>query len=114
MSRDRNSHEAGSPLRMRDTFYSAVFGELLLQAKHDGPLMGANFWAWGGEGRPRRARARGEPLEGIHCWHPPDALLGDPPHEAAGWYSVYETDHSTHALLLNFSRQIDEIEPRTS
>ena len=48
-------------------------------------------------------RAPDEPLEGVQCWAPGDTLLGDPPHEAAGWYSVYDDDVSTHRIIANLS-----------
>ena len=51
---------------------------------------GMSFWAWGGEGRPRDAPA---------AWERGDAFVGDPPHEAQGWYSVYAEDASTLAVL---------------
>ena len=52
---------------------------------------------------PRRPRMPAEPLLGSHCWQVGDQLLGDPPHEAAGWYSVFDTDVSTHAAMANLS-----------
>ena len=46
-----------------------------------GPVAGDNFWAWGGQARPGAG------------W------VGDPPHETPGWYSVYDTDESTLAII---------------
>eukprot|EP00327_Prymnesium_parvum_P017419 CAMPEP_0113231402 /NCGR_PEP_ID=MMETSP0008_2-20120614/1401_1 /TAXON_ID=97485 /ORGANISM="Prymnesium parvum" /LENGTH=404 /DNA_ID=CAMNT_0000078055 /DNA_START=89 /DNA_END=1303 /DNA_ORIENTATION=- /assembly_acc=CAM_ASM_000153 len=109
-ARDDNLHEAGTPLRMRDQYYSVIFGEVVAHALKRSPLVGANFWAWAGEGRPRMPRTPGSRLEAIHCWQPNDPLIGDPPHEGAGWYSVYNTDTSTTAVLKNFSALIDAVD----
>ncbi|NDC78164.1 MAG: mannanase, partial [Chitinophagia bacterium] len=54
------------------------------------------FWAYGGEGRPRTP---GE------MWAKGDPFTGDPPHEPQGWYSVYDTDSSTRAVIRNFAGQ---------
>jgi mannan endo-1,4-beta-mannosidase len=53
-----------------------------------GPACGDNFWAWAGQSRP------GDP------W------IGDPPHETAGWYSVYDTDQSTLTIVANHARDV--------
>ena len=88
----------------RDRFYTDLLGCVLEYAEANSPLAGANIWAWGGEGKPRRPRTGDEPtLLPEHCWRPGDSLIGDPPHEAAGWYSVYDDDVSTHRVLANFS-----------
>ena len=105
ISRDGNSHEAAAPLHVRDHFYATIFDEVVRQSQRKRPLVGANFWAWGGEGRPREPRAPGTALTASHCWQPHDPLLGDPPHEGAGWYSVYDTDTSTHDVLRSCSKR---------
>ena len=90
MARDLQSHDASSsvPLR-RDAFYS----EMVRAAKRHG-VAGVMPWAWGGEGRPRRPGG---------FWRVGDDVIGDPPHEPQGWYSVFETDASTLALLKRSS-----------
>ena len=111
-ARDDAEHRAGTTTRWRDRFYADVMGELLthMRTSARSPIHGANFWAWGGEGRPRRPRQPAEALLGMHCWQKGDALLGDPPHEAAGWYSVYDEDVSTHAVLARFSGALNTLE----
>ena len=107
IGRDAASHRDGTPVTTRDRYYADVFAEVLAHATDvHSPLHSANFWAWGGEGRPRSPRARGAPLTGEHCWQPGDPLLGDPPHEPAGWYSVFDTDTRTHAVVANFSAEL--------
>jgi len=53
-------------------------------------ISGVVPWAWGGRGRPRVPGG---------FWLPGDDLLGDPPHERQGWYSVYDTDTDTLGML---------------
>lgn len=75
----------------RDRFYAQVFEAVLASARNSGPLFGSNFWAWGGESRAEHAD---------HAYRAgDDAYLGDPPHEPQGWYSVYDSDASTAALI---------------
>jgi mannan endo-1,4-beta-mannosidase len=103
LARDAADHDANATTAWRDRYYADMFGETLRHVAASAPLVGANLWAWGGEGRPRRPRAPTEALDGAHCWRVGDALLGDPPHEAAGWYSVYDVDVTTHAVMTNLS-----------
>ena len=65
----------------RDLFYKATFDEVYKSMSGGGPAAGDNFWAWAGASRPG------------------DAWVGDPPHETPGWYSVYDTDASTLAII---------------
>jgi mannan endo-1,4-beta-mannosidase len=74
-------YDPESPTKNRDRFYKAMFGEVYDLILKGSPVAGDNFWAWGGRSRP------GDP------W------IGDPPHETPGWYSVYNTDTSTLAII---------------
>jgi mannan endo-1,4-beta-mannosidase len=99
ISRDGNSHDPASPTRVRDRYYAALFEHLFQEMKSDRSVFGGvNFWAWGGEGRPRVA-------EGL--WKPGDDFIGDPPHEPQGWYSVYDHDSSTLKILREYSEKIN-------
>lgn len=99
ISRDTNNHAAGTPVTIRDKFYEEVFQivEKEIQSGHSA-LAGVNFWAWGGEGRPSAPKA---------MWKKGDAFIGDPPHEAQGWYSVFDTDSSTIQLIRRYARKIN-------
>jgi mannan endo-1,4-beta-mannosidase len=55
-----------------------------------GHFSGVSFWGWAGEGRPRQPGG---------VWAVGDHLIGDPPHEPQGWYSVYDTDEQMGQLL---------------
>jgi len=85
-----NSLDPASPTTLRDRFYAALCGLVEASAAAGGPAMGDNFWAWAGEARP------GKP------W------TGDPPHEPAGWYSVYDADASTLAVIAAHARDMAE------
>lgn len=80
----------------RDQYYTAVFKQVSELAAR-GEASGVNFWAWGGEGRPR--------IPGT-MWQKGDSFTGDPPHEPQGWYSVYQTDSSTHRVIADYARKI--------
>lgn len=54
-------------------------------------MAGSNFWAWGGRGRAAHAD---------NTFRPGDtSYVGDPPHEPQGWYSVFDMDESTKAVV---------------
>jgi hexosaminidase len=73
--------DLASPTSHRDRFLAAMLAEVSASAAAGGPLAGSNVWAWSGAARP------GDP------W------VGDPPHEEPGWYSIYDEDASTLAVL---------------
>jgi mannan endo-1,4-beta-mannosidase len=100
ISRDKNDHAAGSSVTFRDKYYSALFDAVTAEVKKGkGPLAGVNFWAWAGEGRPRTPAG---------LWNPKDDFIGDPPHEGQGWYSVYDTDSSTIAVIKKYALLLSE------
>jgi mannan endo-1,4-beta-mannosidase len=89
--RDGAGYEPGSPTRLRDRFYEQILSAVHSSVSSGGPLAGSSFWAWAGEGRAAHPD---------HQFRPGDAAwLGDPPHEPQGWYSVFDADESTQALL---------------
>lgn len=70
-----------SPTTCKDLFYTAMYRQVMASMAAGGAAAGDNFWAWAGEARPGAA------------W------VGDPPHETPGWYSVYDSDRSTLAII---------------
>ena len=72
----------------KDLYYAALYTLVRESIASGGPVMGDNFWAWAGEARP------GMP------W------VGDPPHEPAGWYSVYDADASTLTVIKAHAAEI--------
>jgi mannan endo-1,4-beta-mannosidase len=83
--------EPGTPTTYKDRFYGMIYAAVEASARAGGPLAGSNFWAWGGEGRALHADHRMRAGE--------TGYMGDPPHEPQGWYSVFNVDASTTALI---------------
>jgi mannan endo-1,4-beta-mannosidase len=100
LARDQRSYEASSPVTWRDRYYNMILDEVVRAARSGAPLNAAYFWAWSGEGRPRKPG---------DLWQNGDPLLGDPPHESQGWYGVYDSDSSTLRILKNFARELQSI-----
>ena len=98
--RDGVALEPGSPSVLRDRFYELIQSEVLESARTGGPLAGSNFWAWGGAGRAAHADRRMRPED--------TSYVGDPPHEPQGWYSVFDADASTIALISAHARALAE------
>jgi mannan endo-1,4-beta-mannosidase len=89
--RDGGSFDPASTTAFKDRFYALIYSAIAESARKGGPIAGSNFWAWGGEGRaehPDYRFVRGD-----------TSYVGDPPHEPQGWYSVFDSDGSTHALI---------------
>ncbi|ESQ75468.1 mannanase [Asticcacaulis sp. AC402] len=96
--RDDVAFEPGTPTDYRDRFYGMIYAATEDAIRNHTPVAGSNFWAWGGAGRALHAdyrMLRGE-----------TAYVGDPPHEPQGWYSVFNTDTSTQALIKAHADQI--------
>jgi mannan endo-1,4-beta-mannosidase len=101
ISRDLNDHDPAAPTTVRDRYYEKIFAEVYRKASEENSVVaGCNFWAWGGEGRPRAAEA---------IWKPGDDFIGDPPHETQGWYSVYDRDTSTNAVIREYAHKMNAI-----
>ena len=89
--RDNISYEPGTPTTYKDRFYGLIYKAVEEAIAHDTPVAGSNFWAWGGSGRALH--------KDYHMLRSETAYVGDPPHEPQGWYSVFNTDTSTQALI---------------
>lgn len=89
--RDNVAYAAGTPTTYKDRFYGLIYGAVEDAIRHDTPVAGSNFWAWGGAGRALH--------DDYHMLRGETAYVGDPPHEPQGWYSVFNTDTSTQALI---------------
>ncbi len=84
----KNNLDPASPTTNKDLYYAALYKLVSDSIASGGPAMGDNFWAWAGEARPGMS------------W------VGDPPHEPAGWYSVYDADASTLAVIRAHAAEI--------
>ena len=96
MSRDFNNHDPAANTIWRDRYFRQIFS-WVLNYSLKGELSGCNFWAWGGYGRPTVPET---------IWKKGDDLIGDPPHEHQGWYSVYDMDYSTQEIIKEFTGAI--------
>jgi len=85
-----NNFDPASPTTYKDLFYAAMYREVVASWAEGGAAAGDNFWAWAGEARP------GAP------W------VGDPPHETPGWYSVYDSDASTLAIISAHAQEMGQ------
>ncbi len=89
--RDGGGYDPESATSFKDGYYRLIYDHVEASAKAGGPIVGSNFWAWNGEGRP---------VHGDHRFRPGDtAWLGDPPHEPQGWYGVFDSDETTRAVI---------------
>jgi mannan endo-1,4-beta-mannosidase len=98
LARDGGSYDPSAAVTYRDMFLAAMYNEVYTSASSDGPAGGCLPWAWAGEGRPLVPY-------GSH-WSPGDPWIGDPPHEAQGWYSMYDGDTSTLEDLSDHADQM--------
>ncbi len=86
-----NIYDFDSPTTRRDVFYAAMFGEIYTSISEGGFAAGDNFWVWSGK------------VEPIDDWY------GDPPHETPGWYSVFDTDEPTIAIISKHAKEMANI-----
>ena len=100
--RDDGQYEPGTPTVWKDKFYAMIYKAVEEAVKTGGPVAGSNFWAWGGAGRALNAD--------YHMKRGETAYMGDPPHEPQGWYSVFNTDTSTQALIKAHAAAISSIQ----
>lgn len=98
IARDDEKLAPNTPITYRDRYYKALFEKVWQSAKSKTPLVGVNFWAWGGEGVPAHKD-----------WQKGDDFLGDPPHEPQGWYSVYQSDKSTFKIIQAYAKKLMKI-----
>lgn len=103
VARDNEAYAPGSPVQARDAFYGLIFETVYEQAKSGKPVAGLNFWTYAGEGRSAVP-------EGGNYWKEGEALMGDPPHEKQGWYSVFDSDSSTIALIQKYAALLNSLE----
>jgi len=100
ISRDENSYESNSLIVFRDEYYKMIFNKIYTLNRTIPQVAGVNFWAWGGEGRPKTP---------MSIWKQGDDLIGDPPHEYQGWYSVYDIDLSTQEIIRKYALELNDI-----
>lgn len=101
MDRDNASFDIKAGTTVRDRFYGEVFNVITTRAAKGDPIAGFNFWAWGGAGRAANPD---------YWWKEGNDLMGDPPQEEQGLYSVFDTDASTIALIKETAAKLKALE----
>jgi mannan endo-1,4-beta-mannosidase len=89
LPRDHERYEPGTPTEARDEYYRRMFDQVHESVRAGRALQGANFWAWGGEGRAAADQAT----------YAAGALTGDPFCEPQGLNSVFDVDQSTLVVI---------------
>ena len=95
LNRDGGSYDPASGVTARDRFYAAIFDRLLERAQAGDAIAGSNFWAWGGRGRTANAD---------WMWKTGDPFTGDPPQEAQGLFSLFDSDTTTLEIVSRHAR----------
>jgi mannan endo-1,4-beta-mannosidase len=75
---------------LRDQYFRKIFSSI-----GNGPVAGANFWAFGGTARP---------VKGQVFWKAGNEWMGDPPMEEQGLKSVFDSDKSTWRVIRAAAR----------
>jgi mannan endo-1,4-beta-mannosidase len=94
LPRENESLVNGTSVANRDAFYDYIFGRVAESVTKNGPLQAANFWGFGGEGKPVTADGH---------WNPGDPLTTDPPQEPQGLNSVFSSDKSTLEIVKKYN-----------
>lgn len=101
LPRDYSAYNAGSPTTYRDQYFSELLKMIYDSTTAGSPIAGSNFWGWGGEGR--------SPNSDYH-WRTGDPFICDPPMEAQGLNSVYDTDSSTIQIMKQYSNLMSKMD----
>ncbi len=100
VERNEGGFDAEIPTIYRDKFYAYVLDFVYANAEQNGVFAGSNFWAWGGFGRTKNAD---------YMWKKGDVYTGDPPQEAQGLNSVFDTDDSTLSIIQRHAEKMQAL-----
>ncbi len=103
LGRDFEQISEEATVTARDEYFKYMFSLVADSAKTGAPIAGANFWAWGGEGRGQHTDAK---------WRKGDSFVGDPPQEPQGLNSVFDTDNSTLKVIKTHYVQMKKLSER--
>ncbi len=90
LDRDSSRCMPGTPVTARDAYFEAIFSLVANHAQKGSPLMGTNFWGWGGEAIP--ASPDGKVVKG-------SPFVADPWQEPQGLNSVFASDSTTLKII---------------
>lgn len=102
LPRNNQSFDINSSTSLRDNYYSKVFSILTFNAKNNGHLAGAAFWAFGGTARPIKDQI---------FWKKGDDYMGDPPMEEQGLNTVFDSDKNTWKVINSYSKSLIAVKP---
>ena len=102
LNRDGGSFDPTSGTVARDKFYRAIYARLLQRMQAGDAIAGSNFWAWGGRGRTTNPD---------FMWKAGDPFTGDPPQEAQGLFSLFDSDATTLGIVSGHARAIHALDP---
>ncbi|MGY6647701.1 glycoside hydrolase 5 family protein [Wenyingzhuangia sp. IMCC45574] len=88
--REKESLSKDASIENRNTFYKAIFNEIVKSNANGGVLAGLNFWGFAGYA---------EVIAKDGKWQKGDDFTADPPQEPQGLNSVFSTDTSTLKLI---------------
>jgi len=92
LERDQGKLTPDASVQYRNQYFQYVYSFVARSSHTGGPLVGSNFWGWGGYGRAEHADK---------LWQVGDkSFLGDPPQEPQGLNSVFSSDSSTLDIFL--------------
>ncbi len=94
LPRDNEEYSPSSAVTFRDQYYDALLQLVYNSAATGAPIAGSNFWGWGGEARSPNSD---------FTWRVGNPFMCDPPMEAQGLNSVFDTDSSTISILKKYS-----------
>lgn len=97
LPRDNGKFSRKTPVTYRNNYYHMIFDTLVTDVKKGSPLSGANFWAYGGEGRAHTSN---------YSWKAGTDFTGDPPQEAQGLNSVFNTDTTTLDIVRKYAAEL--------
>ena len=102
LNRDGGSFDPTSGTVARDKFYRAIYARLLQRMQAGDAIAGSNFWAWGGRGRTTNPD---------FMWKAGDPFTGDPPQEAQGLFSLFDSDASTLQVVSEHAAAVQALQP---
>jgi mannan endo-1,4-beta-mannosidase len=94
LPRDHEKYGPEISTAARDDYFRRMFEQVAESCQAGRALQGANFWAWGGEGRMGGSMSSAT------------ALTGDPFCEPQGLNSVFDTDKSTLAVIAQANKKL--------
>ncbi|MGE5859906.1 MAG: T9SS type A sorting domain-containing protein [Ignavibacteria bacterium] len=104
LPRDNEENDPASPTTARDNYFTALLQLVYDSAASGSPIAGSNFWGWGGEGRSPNQD---------HMWRTGDPFVCDPPMEAQGLNSIYDSDSSTIEIIKQYSAMMESLNGNT-